>query len=30
MYNVAELNSEHIVNKVLETIGISKINTKLA
>ena len=30
MYNVAELNSEHIVNRVLETIGISKINTKLA
>ena len=30
MYNVAELNSEHIVNKVLETIDISKINTKLA
>ena len=30
MYNLAELNSEHIVNKVLETIGISKINTKLA
>ena len=30
MYNVAELNSEHIVNKVLETIGISKIDTKLA
>ena len=30
MYNVAELNSEHIVSKVLETIGISKINTKLA
>ena len=30
MYNVAELNSEHIVNKVLETIGLSKINTKLA
>jgi len=30
MYNVAELNSEHIVSKVLETIGISKISTKLA
>ena len=30
MYNVAELNSEHIVNKVLDTLGISKINTKLA
>ena len=30
MYNVAELNSEHIVSKVLETLGISKINTKLA
>ena len=30
MYNVAELNAEHIVGKVLETIGISKINTKLA
>ena len=30
MYNVAEMNSEHIVSKVLETIGISKINTKLA
>ena len=30
MYNVAKLNSEHIVSKVLETIGISKINTKLA
>ena len=30
MYNVAELNSEHIVNRILETIGISKINTKLA
>ena len=30
MYNVAELNAEHIVSKVLETIGISKINTKLA
>ena len=30
MYNVAEMNSEHIVSKVLETLGISKINTKLA
>ena len=30
MYNIAEMNSEHIVSKVLETIGISKINTKLA
>ena len=30
MYNVAELNSKHIVSKVLETIGISKISTKLA
>ena len=30
MYSVAELNSEHIVSKVLETLGISKINTKLA
>ena len=30
MYDVAELNSEHIVSKVLETIGISKISTKLA
>ena len=30
MYNVAKLNAEHIVSKVLETIGISKINTKLA
>ena len=30
MYNVAEMNSEHIVSKVLDTIGISKINTKLA
>jgi len=30
MYNAAELNSEHIVSKVLETIGISKISTKLA
>ena len=30
MYNVAEMNSEHIVSKVLDTLGISKINTKLA
>ena len=30
MYNVAEMNSEHIVNKVLATLGISKINSKLA
>ena len=30
MYNVAEMNSEHIVSKVLGTLGISKINTKLA
>ena len=30
MYNVAEMNSEHIVSKVLETLGISKIDTKLA
>jgi len=30
MYNVAKLNSDHIVSKVLETIVISKINTKLA
>ena len=29
MYNVAEMNSEHIVSKVLDTLGISKINTKL-
>ena len=28
MYNVAEMNSEHIVSKVLDTLGISKINTK--
>ena len=30
MYNVAGMNSEHIVRKVLETLGITKINTKLA
>ena len=30
MYNVAEMNSEHIVSKVLDTLGISKINKKLA
>ena len=30
MYNVAEMNSEHIVSKVLDTLGLSKINTKLA
>ena len=30
MYNIAEMNSEHIVSKVLDTLGISKINTKLA
>ena len=30
MYNVAEMNSEHIVSKVLDTLGISKINMKLA
>ena len=30
MYNVAEMNSEHIVSKVLSTLGISEINTKLA
>ena len=30
MYNVAEMNSEHIVSKVLDTLGISKITTKLA
>jgi len=30
MYNVAEMNSEHIVSKVLETLGIPKINTKKA
>ena len=30
MYNVAEMNSEHIVSKVLDILSISKINTKLA
>jgi 1-deoxy-D-xylulose-5-phosphate synthase len=30
MYQVAEMNSEHIVNKVLATLGISKFSTKLA
>jgi len=30
MYNVAEMNSKHIVSKVLETLDIPKINTKLA
>ena len=30
MYQVAEMNSENIVNKVLATLGISKLSTKLA
>ena len=30
MYEVAEMNSENIVNKVLATLGISKLSTKLA
>ena len=30
MYNVAEMNSEHIARKVLATLGIPAINTKLA
>ena len=30
MYKVAEMNSENIVNKVLATLGISKLSTKLA
>ena len=30
MYNVAEMNSEHIARKVLATLGISKINAKFA
>ncbi|MDG1155431.1 MAG: 1-deoxy-D-xylulose-5-phosphate synthase [Paracoccaceae bacterium] len=29
MYQVAEMNSENIVNKVLATLGISKLSTKL-
>ena len=30
MYQVAEMNSENIVNKVLATLGVSKLSTKLA
>ena len=30
MYQVAEMNSENIVNKVLDTLGISNLSTKLA
>ena len=30
MYQVAEMNSDNIVNKVLATLGISKLSTKLA
>ena len=30
MYQVAEMNCENIVNKVLATLGVSKLSTKLA